>query len=139
MRAVSQIGDAWSGLTGQFLTSISLIYLAQRTQRIAVVPSPWRDDEHYFNTFAKMGDLFDLNKFREQVRFALVLSRPVVGDADSFARQTGTLVLELSDVKRFDLDHKTTEREQIGCFKGNNFADSGVRLHRFAVSAGPPR
>ncbi|GAA5851406.1 hypothetical protein JCM9279_001056 [Rhodotorula babjevae] len=104
------IGDAWSGMTGQFLTSISLIYLAQRTQRIAIIPSPWRDGEHYHDTFAKMSDLFNLEQFRQD---------------------TGTLVLELSDVKRFDLEHKRTKREEIGCIHGPNFAHGGRTFEAF--------
>lgn len=42
---MTQIGDAWSGMTGQFLTSVSLMYLAQRTQRIAIVCVPLRPSE----------------------------------------------------------------------------------------------
>ncbi|GAA5892982.1 hypothetical protein JCM8208_004143 [Rhodotorula glutinis] len=108
------IGDAWSGMTGQMLTCISLMYLAQRTQRVAIIPSPWRDGEHYHDTFAKMSDLFNLEQFRQD---------------------TGTLVLELSDVKRFDLEHDKTEREEVGCYHGPNFAHGGRTFEAFNLDA----
>ncbi|BGP38506.1 hypothetical protein JCM10449v2_002440 [Rhodotorula kratochvilovae] len=108
------VGDAWSGMTGQFLTCLSLIYLAQRTQRVAVLPSPWRDDEHYDNSFAKMSDLFNLEQFRQD---------------------TGTLVVELADVKQFDLEGRKTKRDDVGCYHGNNWATDGRTFPAFNLKA----
>lgn len=59
--------DSWSGEVGQLLSAMSLLYLAQETQRVAILPSVWRDREHYGTSTVRMGDLFDLETFRRQV------------------------------------------------------------------------
>jgi len=79
-----------------------------------------------------MSDLFNLEQFRQDVRlFSLALTGARTATRASLMRsvrsQTGTLVLELSDVKRFDLEHKKTKREEVGCFHGQNWAEQGVR------------
>lgn len=52
-------------MTGQHLTALSLMYLAQLTQRVAIIPS-WRDSDHYGEAMIRMSDLFDLDKYRQQ-------------------------------------------------------------------------
>ncbi|KAK4704717.1 hypothetical protein P7C70_g1493, partial [Phenoliferia sp. Uapishka_3] len=96
--------DSWSGMTGQFTSAIALIHLARRTQRVAIVPS-WQDDTHYGDAVVSMGLLFDLQGYREK---------------------TGTLLVDFADVKEIDPDHKTTETDLIGCFKGANGFMNGV-------------
>lgn len=50
-------------MTGQHLTALSLLYLSELTQRVAIIPS-WRDQDHYGDAMIKMSDLFDLEKYR---------------------------------------------------------------------------
>jgi len=52
-------------MTGQHLTALSLMYLSQLTQRVAIIPS-WRDGDHYGDAMIKMSELFDLEKYRKQ-------------------------------------------------------------------------
>ncbi|GAA5914983.1 O-fucosyltransferase family protein [Sporobolomyces salmoneus] len=93
--------DSWSGEVGQLLSAFSLLHLAQQTQRIAIVPSIWKDGDHYGTSSVRMGDLFDLEKFR---------------------LQTGTLFVEWSDVK--DYRSRQAKQDDIGCiFSWNGFHD----------------
>ena len=95
--------DSWSGEVGQLLSAFSLIYLAQETQRVAIVPSVWYDGEHYGTSSVRMGDLFDLEKFR---------------------KQTGTLFVEWSDVKDYESKRVKAKKDELGCiFSWNGFAD----------------
>ncbi|BGP14472.1 hypothetical protein JCM10213_004594 [Rhodosporidiobolus nylandii] len=108
------IGDSWSGMTGQFLTALSIIYLAQETQRVAVIPSPWRDNgEHYHKTTARMRDIFDMERFRNE---------------------TGALFVELDQVKQVDPLGLTTRKDEVGCYHGNNWAEKGDTFPDFHFS-----
>ncbi|GAA5959874.1 hypothetical protein JCM3765_000629 [Sporobolomyces pararoseus] len=95
--------DSWSGMTGQHLTALSLMYLAQLTQRVAIIPS-WRDQDHYGEAMIRMSDLFDLEKYRNQ---------------------TGALFVEWDDVKPLDRTHEKTDSDEIGCVMGNNPFEGG--------------
>ncbi|GAA5928381.1 O-fucosyltransferase family protein [Sporobolomyces koalae] len=95
--------DSWSGMTGQHLTALSLMYLAQLTQRVAIIPS-WRDADHYGEAMIRMSDLFDLDKYRNE---------------------TGALFVEWDDVKPLDRSHEKTVRDEIGCVMGNNAFEGG--------------
>ncbi|GAA5884480.1 hypothetical protein JCM16303_005101 [Sporobolomyces ruberrimus] len=95
--------DSWSGEVGQLLSAFSLLYLAQETQRIAIIPSIWRDTDHYGGSTVRMGDLFDLERFR---------------------KDTGTLFVEWSDVKPFRESPLSLKNDEIGCiFSWNSFGD----------------
>ncbi|GAA5955416.1 hypothetical protein JCM21900_005368 [Sporobolomyces salmonicolor] len=95
--------DSWSGMTGQFLTTLSLMYLAQQTQRIAILPS-WRDADHYGDSMIKMGLLFDMEKYRQE---------------------SGALFVDWDEVKPLDRNHANTDRDAIGCYMGNNAFEGG--------------
>ncbi|GAA6024155.1 hypothetical protein JCM11491_001016 [Sporobolomyces phaffii] len=95
--------DSWSGMTGQHLTALSLLYLAQLTQRVAIIPS-WRDQDHYGDAMIRMSDLFDLEKYRNV---------------------TGSLFVEWDDVKPLDRNHEKTDSDEIGCVMGNNPFEGG--------------
>ncbi|GAA6027547.1 hypothetical protein JCM8097_007916 [Rhodosporidiobolus ruineniae] len=95
--------DSWSGLTGQYLSALSLLYLAHLTQRVAVIPS-WRDWDHYGDSMITMDLLFDMDKFREE---------------------TGALFVNWDDVKPLDRVHAVTKRDQIGCYMGGNPFEGG--------------
>ncbi|GAA5974242.1 hypothetical protein JCM11641_003347 [Rhodosporidiobolus odoratus] len=107
------ITDSWSGMTGQFLTACSVLYLAQETQRVAVIPSPWRDNEHYHNTRALMRDIYDMERFRNE---------------------TGSLFVELDQVKPIDPDGFKTTTDELGCYHGTNWARLGVSSFIFSPS-----
>ncbi|KAM0753922.1 hypothetical protein T439DRAFT_322809 [Meredithblackwellia eburnea MCA 4105] len=92
--------DSWSGLSGQFTSALSLLYLAGETQRIAIIPS-WRDSLHYGDSVVKMSELFDL---------------------DGLRRTTGALFVEWDDVKPRDLVGNNTAVDQLGCFQAGKFA-----------------
>ncbi|GAA5934157.1 O-fucosyltransferase family protein [Sporobolomyces koalae] len=94
--------DSWSGEVGQLLSVFSLLHLAQQTQRVAIVPSVWRDRDHYGSSSVRFGDLFDLEKFR---------------------RRTGTLFVEWSDVKPFNLSSSRVKNDNVGCISWNGFED----------------
>ncbi|GAA5870793.1 hypothetical protein JCM1840_006806 [Sporobolomyces johnsonii] len=95
--------DSWSGMTGQFFTTLSLMYLAQQTQRIAILPS-WRDADHYGDSMIKMGLLFDMEKYRQE---------------------SGALFVDWDEVKPLDRNHANTDRDAIGCYMGNNAFEGG--------------
>ncbi|GAA5849462.1 hypothetical protein JCM8547_000460 [Rhodosporidiobolus lusitaniae] len=95
--------DSWSGLTGQYLSALSLLYLAHFTQRIAIIPS-WRDWDHYGDSMITIGLLFDMDKFRQE---------------------TGALFVDWDEVKPLDRVHAFTKRDPIGCYMGNNAFEGG--------------
>ncbi|GAA6007852.1 hypothetical protein JCM10207_004899 [Rhodosporidiobolus poonsookiae] len=95
--------DSWSGLTGQYLSALSLLYLAHRTQRVAILPS-WRDWDHYGDSMVTIGQLFDMDKFRQS---------------------TGALFVDWDEVKPLDRKHKKTKRDPIGCYMGPNSFEYG--------------
>ncbi|GAA5970808.1 hypothetical protein JCM11641_004462 [Rhodosporidiobolus odoratus] len=95
--------DSWSGMTGQYLSALSLMYLAHMTQRVAIIPS-WRDWDHYGDSMITIGLLFDMDKFRQD---------------------TGALFVDWNEVKPLDRMHAYTKRDQIGCYMGNNAFEGG--------------
>ncbi|GAA6023432.1 hypothetical protein JCM11491_005581 [Sporobolomyces phaffii] len=107
--------DSWSGEVGQLLSAFSLLHLARETQRIAIIPSVWRDGDHYGSSTVRMSDLFDMERFR---------------------RDTGTLFVEWSDVKPFDTkEGSDLKHDEIGCiFSWNGFAD-GRSFEDYKVSS----
>ncbi|GAA5863247.1 hypothetical protein JCM8547_002876 [Rhodosporidiobolus lusitaniae] len=105
--------DSWSGETGQVLTTFSLLYLAQQTQRVAIIASPWRDDTHYPGSRVSFADIYDLERFREE---------------------TGTLFVMLDQVKKHDPYGLSTVRDEVACFHGNNFMFSGNTFGDFHFS-----
>ncbi|GAA5969789.1 hypothetical protein JCM21900_003206 [Sporobolomyces salmonicolor] len=105
--------DSWSGEVGQFLSVLSLIYLAQESQRIAIIPSVWRDGEHYGSSKVRMSDLFDMERFR----------------AD-----TGTLFVEWSDVKPFDSAPSRMKTDEVGCYFANNGFAGGASFGDYLVT-----
>ncbi|GAA5935583.1 hypothetical protein JCM10213_003624 [Rhodosporidiobolus nylandii] len=95
--------DSWSGMTGQYLSALSLLYLAHMTQRVAILPS-WRDWDHYGDSMITMGLLFDMDKFRQT---------------------TGALFVDWDEVKPLDRMHAFTKRDPIGCYMGGNAFEGG--------------
>ncbi|GAA5825612.1 hypothetical protein JCM11251_000309 [Rhodosporidiobolus azoricus] len=95
--------DSWSGLTGQYLSALSLLYLGHLTQRVTILPS-WRDWDHYGDSMITIGLLFDMDKFRQD---------------------TGALFVDWDEVKPLDRQHKKTGRDEIGCYMGNNPFEGG--------------
>lgn len=67
------VSDSWSGLTGQFLTAMPLLHLAQLTNRVAIIPS-WHDEGHYGSSIIRMSEIFDLERFRNEVSSSTTLS-----------------------------------------------------------------
>ncbi|GAA5903775.1 hypothetical protein JCM6882_003415 [Rhodosporidiobolus microsporus] len=95
--------DSWSGLTGQYLSALSLLYLGHLTQRVTILPS-WRDWDHYGDSMITMGLLFDMERFRQD---------------------TGALFVDWDEVKPLDRQHKKTQKDEIGCYMGNNAFEGG--------------
>ncbi|ORY63678.1 hypothetical protein BCR35DRAFT_334785 [Leucosporidium creatinivorum] len=100
------IADSWSGLSGQITSAFALLYLAQQTQRIAILPS-WHDEGHYGDSIIPMSLLFDLEGLREA---------------------TGLLFVELDDVKPQDPHHVNTTMDEIGCYRASPWFDIPLSL-----------
>ncbi|GAA5843748.1 hypothetical protein JCM5353_008315 [Sporobolomyces roseus] len=110
--------DSLTGEVGQFLSAISLLHLGRETQRISIIPSIWRDKDHYGSSQVRMSELFDMERFRQD---------------------TGTLFVEWSDAKIFDSSW-FGEKDEIGCYfswngwtHGASFADYGVSTTAWSV------
>ncbi|GAA5997767.1 O-fucosyltransferase family protein [Rhodotorula paludigena] len=95
--------DSWSGMSGQYFTALSLLYLAHLTQRVAIIPS-FRDWDHYGDSMITLDLLFDMEKFRQE---------------------RGALFVYWDEVKPLDRQHKRTQRDAIGCYMGNNAFEGG--------------
>ncbi|GAA5855867.1 hypothetical protein JCM8547_000392 [Rhodosporidiobolus lusitaniae] len=105
--------DSWSGETGQVLTTFSLLYLAQQTQRVAIIASPWHDNEHYPGSSVSFAEIYDLDRFR---------------------KETGSLFIMLDQVKKYDPKGRSTVKDDLGCFHGSSFLESGNTFGDFHFS-----
>ena len=78
--------DSLTGEVGQFLSAISLLHLGQETQRISIIPSIWKDNDHYGKSQVRMSDLFDMERFRRDVssRFCFQLERIELRDCELY-------------------------------------------------------
>ncbi|GAA5877286.1 hypothetical protein JCM3774_001625 [Rhodotorula dairenensis] len=104
--------DSFNGWTGHVLAAFSLLYLAQLTQRIAILPS-FGDEFHYGDSVITLGHLYDMDKFR---------------------RERGALFVNWEDVKPLDRQHTLTEADDVGCYMGNNEFESGTSFDMFNLA-----
>ncbi|KAG0666890.1 hypothetical protein C6P46_003600 [Rhodotorula mucilaginosa] len=104
--------DSFNGWTGHVLAAFSLLYLAQLTQRVAILPS-FGNEFHYGNSMITLGHLYDMDRFR---------------------RERGALFVDWVDVKPLDPGHNLTETDDIGCYMGNNEFEAGTSFDKFNLA-----